>query len=28
MKGGGLVSHCLQLRSQVVTWSRKSEVSA
>ncbi|AZS23473.1 MULTISPECIES: hypothetical protein [unclassified Caulobacter] len=28
MKGGDPVSHCLQPRSQVVTWSPKSEVSA
>ncbi|PZR31545.1 hypothetical protein [Caulobacter segnis] len=28
MKGGDPVSHCLQPRSQSVTWSRKSEVSA
>ncbi|WP_184723786.1 hypothetical protein [Caulobacter sp.] len=28
MKGGDLVSHCLQPRSQVLTWSLKSEVSA
>ncbi|MEW6392423.1 MULTISPECIES: hypothetical protein [unclassified Caulobacter] len=28
MKGGDPVSHCLQPRSQVVTWSLKNEVSA
>ena len=28
LKGGDPVSHCLQPRSQVVTWSLKSEVSA
>ncbi|MHB8285514.1 MAG: hypothetical protein ACYDD1_21355 [Caulobacteraceae bacterium] len=28
MKGGGPVSHCLQPRSQTVTWSLKIEVHA
>ncbi|PIC00780.1 hypothetical protein CSW60_04260 [Caulobacter sp. X] len=28
LKGGDPVSHCLQPRSQVVTWSLKNEVSA
>ncbi|MDR3510803.1 MAG: hypothetical protein P4L73_04165 [Caulobacteraceae bacterium] len=28
MKGGGPVSHCLQPRSQSVTWSLKTEVRA
>ncbi|MDG2522272.1 hypothetical protein ABOZ73_00930 [Caulobacter sp. 73W] len=28
MKGGDPVSHCLQPRSQAVTWSLKTEVSA
>ncbi|HEX4182920.1 MAG TPA: hypothetical protein VHY34_06665 [Caulobacteraceae bacterium] len=28
MKGGGPVSHCLQPRSQSVTWSLMTEVRA
>ncbi|HZC15428.1 MAG TPA: hypothetical protein VE309_01580 [Caulobacteraceae bacterium] len=28
MKGGGPVSHCLQPRSQSVTWSLDTEVRA